>query len=101
MLVSEPALRVLEAMLMLQLAARMSLTTFRWFLFTPTSLVSSEPDGFALGEVVTSAHTQNVLYCVASNFLEVKQLASTLLRQLPPSTVGLQVSIWTELTHLS
>ncbi|XP_071780883.2 thyroid adenoma-associated protein [Centroberyx gerrardi] len=51
---------------------------------------STGPDVFALGEVVTSAHAQNVLYCVASNFLEVKQLASTLLRQLPPSAVGLQ-----------
>ncbi|XP_034537474.1 thyroid adenoma-associated protein [Notolabrus celidotus] len=49
------------------------------------------PDVFALGEVVTSAHAQNVLYCVASNFLEVKQLASTLLRELPPSAVGLEV----------
>uniref|UniRef100_A0A3P8S9T9 tRNA (32-2'-O)-methyltransferase regulator THADA n=1 Tax=Amphiprion percula TaxID=161767 RepID=A0A3P8S9T9_AMPPE len=48
-------------------------------------------DAFALGEVVTSAHAQNVLYCVASNFLEVKQLASVLLWQLPPSAVGLQV----------
>ncbi|XP_047459692.1 thyroid adenoma-associated protein [Mugil cephalus] len=48
------------------------------------------PDVFALGEVVTSAHAQNVLYCVASNFLEVKQLASVLIRQLPPSAVGLQ-----------
>ncbi|XP_078128920.1 thyroid adenoma-associated protein isoform X2 [Sander vitreus] len=52
---------------------------------------STGPDVFALSEVVTSAHAQNVLYCVASNFLEVKQLASTLLRQLPPSAVGLQV----------
>ncbi|XP_070833382.1 thyroid adenoma-associated protein [Chaetodon trifascialis] len=52
---------------------------------------STGPDVFALGEVVTSAHAQNVLYCVASNFLEVKQLASSLLRQLPPSAVGLQV----------
>uniref|UniRef100_A0A672GSV2 tRNA (32-2'-O)-methyltransferase regulator THADA n=1 Tax=Salarias fasciatus TaxID=181472 RepID=A0A672GSV2_SALFA len=51
---------------------------------------STGPDVFALGEVVTSTHAQNVLYCVASNFLEVKQLASALLRQLPPSTVGLQ-----------
>ncbi|XP_035807135.2 thyroid adenoma-associated protein isoform X2 [Amphiprion ocellaris] len=48
-------------------------------------------DAFALGDVVTSAHAQNVLYCVASNFLEVKQLASVLLWQLPPSAVGLQV----------
>ncbi|XP_029525591.1 tRNA (32-2'-O)-methyltransferase regulator THADA [Oncorhynchus nerka] len=47
-------------------------------------------DVFALGEVVTPAQAQNVLYCVASNFLEVKQLASALLRQLPPSAVGLQ-----------
>ncbi|CAJ1066908.1 thyroid adenoma-associated protein [Xyrichtys novacula] len=52
---------------------------------------STGPDVFALGEVVSSAHAQNVLYCVASNFLEVKQLASTLLRQLPPSAVGLQM----------
>ncbi|XP_069001377.1 thyroid adenoma-associated protein [Embiotoca jacksoni] len=52
---------------------------------------STGPDVFALGEVVTSAHAQNVLYCVASNFLEVKQLASALLRQLPPSAVALQV----------
>lgn len=54
---------------------------------------SSEPGGFALGHVVTSAHAQNVLYCVASNFLEVKQLASALLRQLPPPAVGLQVNV--------
>ncbi|XP_070697363.1 thyroid adenoma-associated protein [Pempheris klunzingeri] len=52
---------------------------------------STGPDVFALGEAVTSAHAQNVLHCVASNFLEVKQLASALLRQLPPSAVGLQV----------
>ncbi|XP_037321311.2 thyroid adenoma-associated protein [Pungitius pungitius] len=52
---------------------------------------STGPDVFALGEAVTSAHAQNVLYCVASNFLEVKQLAATLLWQLPPSAVGLQV----------
>ncbi|CAL8255312.1 unnamed protein product [Lota lota] len=51
---------------------------------------STEPDVFALGSKVTFAHAQNVLYCVASNFLEVKQLATVLLRQLPPSTVGLQ-----------
>ncbi|XP_059214737.1 thyroid adenoma-associated protein [Centropristis striata] len=51
---------------------------------------SAGPDVFALAEVVTSDHAQNVLYCIASNFLEVKQLASTLLRQLPPSAVGLQ-----------
>uniref|UniRef100_A0A3B4B112 tRNA (32-2'-O)-methyltransferase regulator THADA n=1 Tax=Periophthalmus magnuspinnatus TaxID=409849 RepID=A0A3B4B112_9GOBI len=49
-------------------------------------------DSFALGEVVTSNHAQNVLYCIASNFLEVKQLASTLLRQLLPSTVGLKAA---------
>ncbi|XP_033469719.2 thyroid adenoma-associated protein [Epinephelus lanceolatus] len=52
---------------------------------------STGPDVFALGEVVTSSHAQNVLYSVASNFLEVKQLASVLLQQLPPSAVGLQV----------
>ncbi|KAI3362945.1 hypothetical protein L3Q82_011619 [Scortum barcoo] len=60
-------------------------------LSTCTSLFSSGPDVFALGEVVTSAHAQNVLYCVASNFLEVKLQASTLLQQLPQSAVGLQV----------
>ncbi|XP_041865612.1 thyroid adenoma-associated protein [Melanotaenia boesemani] len=49
------------------------------------------PDIFSLGEVVTSTHAKNVLYCVASNFLEVKQLALVLLQQLPPSAVGLQV----------
>lgn len=52
---------------------------------------STGSDVFALGDVVTPAHAQNVLYCVASNFLEVKQLASALIRQLPPSAVGLQV----------
>ncbi|XP_054654296.1 thyroid adenoma-associated protein isoform X2 [Dunckerocampus dactyliophorus] len=48
------------------------------------------PEGFALGDVVTPTYAQNVLYCVASNFLEVKLLASTLLGKLPPSAVGLQ-----------
>ncbi|XP_004554638.3 thyroid adenoma-associated protein [Maylandia zebra] len=52
---------------------------------------STEPDVFALGEVVTSTYAQNVLFCVASNFLEVKQLASSLIQQLPPSAVGLEV----------
>ncbi|XP_056291229.1 thyroid adenoma-associated protein isoform X3 [Pseudoliparis swirei] len=52
---------------------------------------STGPDVFSLGEAVTSAHAQNVLYCIANNFLEVKQLTSTLLRQIPPSAVGLQV----------
>ncbi|XP_023818937.1 thyroid adenoma-associated protein [Oryzias latipes] len=51
---------------------------------------STDPDVFALGEVVTPAHAQNVLHCVASNFLEVKQLASVVVRQLPPAAVGLQ-----------
>ncbi|KAM9847598.1 thyroid adenoma-associated protein [Aulostomus maculatus] len=51
---------------------------------------STGPDGFALGEAVTCTHAQNVLYCISSNFLEVKQLASTLLWKLPPSAVGLQ-----------
>ncbi|KAK0133872.1 Thyroid adenoma-associated [Merluccius polli] len=50
----------------------------------------TEPHAFALGSKVTLARAQNVLYCVASNFLEVKQLASVLLRQLPSSTVALQ-----------
>lgn len=62
-------------------------------------LFFSGPDGFALGGVVTSTHAQNVLYCVASNFLEVKQLASTLLQQLPPSAVGLQVNMRLKLSH--
>ncbi|XP_014913282.1 thyroid adenoma-associated protein [Poecilia latipinna] len=52
---------------------------------------TAEPGLFALGEVVTPTHAQNVLNCVASNFLEVKQLATSLLSQLPPSAVGLQV----------
>uniref|UniRef100_UPI0037E7F30F thyroid adenoma-associated protein n=1 Tax=Semicossyphus pulcher TaxID=241346 RepID=UPI0037E7F30F len=59
-------------------------------LLAQTFTFSTGSDVFALGEAVTSAHAQNVLCCVASNFLEVKQLASTLLRQLPPSAVGLQ-----------
>lgn len=59
--------------------------------FSPLPLCFSEPDVFALGEVVTSTYAQNVLYCVASNFLEVKQLASSLIQQLPPSAVGLEV----------
>ncbi|KAJ8248320.1 hypothetical protein GJAV_G00240740 [Gymnothorax javanicus] len=48
------------------------------------------PAGFALGDVVSHAHAQAVLYCLASNFLEVKQLACSLLRKLPPLTAGLQ-----------
>uniref|UniRef100_A0AAY5KM06 tRNA (32-2'-O)-methyltransferase regulator THADA n=1 Tax=Esox lucius TaxID=8010 RepID=A0AAY5KM06_ESOLU len=52
--------------------------------------LSGPEDMFALGEVVTPVHAQNVLFCLGSNFLEVKQLASALLRQLPPSAVGLQ-----------
>ncbi|XP_072293704.1 thyroid adenoma-associated protein [Eucyclogobius newberryi] len=55
---------------------------------------ATDPNVFALGDVVTSEHARNVLYCIASNFLEVKQLASTLLRQLPPSTVGLKAADW-------
>ncbi|KAI1894434.1 hypothetical protein AGOR_G00115770 [Albula goreensis] len=51
---------------------------------------STGPGGFALGNAVSHAHAQAVLYCLASNFLEVKQLASTLLKKLPPLTVGLQ-----------
>ncbi|XP_068597624.1 thyroid adenoma-associated protein [Brachionichthys hirsutus] len=52
---------------------------------------STGPAMFVLCEVVTPVHAQNVLYCVGSNFLEVKQLAVALLQQLPPCTVGLQV----------
>ncbi|XP_037126900.1 thyroid adenoma-associated protein isoform X1 [Syngnathus acus] len=48
------------------------------------------PDGFALGEVVTPTYAQNVLYCVASNFMEVKLLATTLLWKLPLSALGLE-----------
>lgn len=51
---------------------------------------STGPAGFALGDIVCHAHAQAVLYCLASNFLEVKQLASSLLRKLPPLTAGLQ-----------
>uniref|UniRef100_A0A8C9W827 tRNA (32-2'-O)-methyltransferase regulator THADA n=1 Tax=Scleropages formosus TaxID=113540 RepID=A0A8C9W827_SCLFO len=51
---------------------------------------SAESDGFALGESVSCAYAQTVLHCLASNFLEVKQLASTLLRKLPPPAVGLE-----------
>ncbi|XP_067277498.1 thyroid adenoma-associated protein isoform X2 [Pseudorasbora parva] len=46
--------------------------------------------GFSLGESVSVAHAQAVLYCLASNFLEVKQLASNLLQKLPPAAVQLQ-----------
>lgn len=81
---------------MLQLAQRvlylLSLTVPSCVSPPLSLLFSSGPDVFALGEVVTSAHAQNVLYCVASNFLEVKLLASTLLRQLPHTAVGLQVN---------
>lgn len=49
----------------------------------------------ALGAAVTAAHAQNVLYCVGSDFMEVKQLATTLIRQLPASTMGLQVHLYT------
>ncbi|XP_049337727.1 thyroid adenoma-associated protein isoform X1 [Astyanax mexicanus] len=51
---------------------------------------SMDSEGFALGRCVTVPHAQAVLYCLASNFLEVKQLACTLLQKLPPETVGLQ-----------
>ncbi|XP_053731279.1 thyroid adenoma-associated protein isoform X2 [Synchiropus splendidus] len=51
---------------------------------------STGSQGFALGEVVTPDHAQSVLYCVANNFLEVKELASGLLWKLPPTAVGLQ-----------
>ncbi|XP_035387280.1 thyroid adenoma-associated protein isoform X1 [Electrophorus electricus] len=51
---------------------------------------SADPVAFALGECVTGPHSQAVFGCLASNFLEVKQLASTLLRKLPPAAVGLQ-----------
>ncbi|XP_042624232.1 thyroid adenoma-associated protein homolog [Cyprinus carpio] len=46
--------------------------------------------GSALGESVSFSHAQAVLYCLASNFLEVKQLACNLLQKLPPAAVRLQ-----------
>lgn len=55
------------------------------------SICLSGSEGFALGECVTVPHAQAVLYCLASNFLEVKQLACTLLQKLPTAAVGLQV----------
>lgn len=67
-------------------------TVFLLLHFIGTSLHTG-PDVFSVGEVVTPAHAENVLYCVGSNFLEVKQLATTLLQQLPPSAVKLQVKI--------
>ncbi|KAJ8359680.1 hypothetical protein SKAU_G00162050 [Synaphobranchus kaupii] len=51
---------------------------------------STGPADFALGDTVSHAHAQAVLYCLTSNFLEVKQQASALLRKLPPQTVELQ-----------
>ncbi|KAG5266714.1 hypothetical protein AALO_G00235290 [Alosa alosa] len=50
------------------------------------------PDGFALGECVSETHADAVLFCVASNFLEVKQLSSALLRRLPPRVVRLEAA---------
>ncbi|TRY88732.1 hypothetical protein DNTS_029669, partial [Danionella cerebrum] len=47
--------------------------------------------GFALGDFITASHAQAVLNCLASNFLEVKQLAYNLLHNLPPAAVQLQV----------
>ncbi|XP_043112091.1 thyroid adenoma-associated protein isoform X3 [Puntigrus tetrazona] len=46
--------------------------------------------GFALGESVSFSQAQAVLYCLASNFLEVKHLACSLLQKLPPAAVRLQ-----------
>uniref|UniRef100_A0A8C2JJ74 tRNA (32-2'-O)-methyltransferase regulator THADA n=1 Tax=Cyprinus carpio TaxID=7962 RepID=A0A8C2JJ74_CYPCA len=46
--------------------------------------------GFALGDSVSFSHAQAVLCCLASNFLEVKQLACNLLQKLPPAAVRLQ-----------
>ncbi|XP_066534782.1 thyroid adenoma-associated protein isoform X2 [Hoplias malabaricus] len=51
---------------------------------------STDSEVFALRECVTVPHAQAVLCCLASNFLEVKQLACTLLQKLPPTAVGLQ-----------
>lgn len=76
-----------------QLAVRCLPSSAMILLTCGIHLFSSEPEGFALGDAVTSVHAQSVLYCVASNFLEVKQVASALIRQLPPSAVGLQVNM--------
>ncbi|XP_031435285.1 thyroid adenoma-associated protein isoform X2 [Clupea harengus] len=51
---------------------------------------STGPDGFALGECVSETHADSVLFCLASNFLEVKQLASVLIRSLPHKVVRLE-----------
>ncbi|XP_027005873.2 thyroid adenoma-associated protein isoform X1 [Tachysurus fulvidraco] len=51
---------------------------------------SMDPESFALGACVTVQHAQAVLYCLSNNFLEVKQLACTLLQKLPSKAVGLQ-----------
>ncbi|XP_057197470.1 thyroid adenoma-associated protein isoform X2 [Triplophysa rosa] len=48
------------------------------------------PVGFALGDSVSASDAQAVLHCIASNFLEVKQLACNLLQKLPPTVVQLQ-----------
>lgn len=56
-------------------------------------LMCLEANDLELGGAVTSAHAQNVLYCIGSDFMEVKQLATTLIRQLPSCTMGLQVHI--------
>ncbi|KAL2083770.1 hypothetical protein ACEWY4_021543 [Coilia grayii] len=51
---------------------------------------STGPDGFALGECVSESHADAVLFCLPSNFLDVKQLSSALLRRLPLRVVQLQ-----------
>ena len=68
------------------------------------SVSLSGPDGFALGECVSETHADSVLFCLASNFLEVKQLASVLIRSLPHKVVRLEVNTHThshsQHTHL-
>ncbi|XP_015218624.2 thyroid adenoma-associated protein isoform X1 [Lepisosteus oculatus] len=54
------------------------------------STADSGPCLFSLGQMVTPSQAQAVLYCLASSFLEVKQLAFQLLRRLPPPALGLQ-----------
>ncbi|XP_062375693.1 thyroid adenoma-associated protein [Sardina pilchardus] len=51
---------------------------------------STGPDGFALGDCVSETHADSVLFCVANNFLEVKQLSSALVRRLPPGVMRLE-----------
>lgn len=76
-------------------------TEFKLVLFSIFNLFISffSGSGSALGESVSFSHAQAVLYCLASNFLEVKQLACNLLQKLPPAAVRLQVSVKVRVWH--